>query len=226
MFRGFSVGVAQPVELWIVDPAVAGSNPVAHPPEMQALAAYPFRATFAGPAFLRFLLRNRSLRDPRRPSSATLRDAMADDTSEINTEVFRTVPSALLVGVADEHLERCTAALVPLRIVRVDEPLLAFERIVRSRPFVIVVGHTRASLKASELEELRARARDVSAQVVEIAPGVRPARLTLELRAALRAAETSREWDDEIEVDLEDANHDTVSGTGAGGRPAGPRGRT
>ena len=27
----FMVGVAQPVELWIVAPVVAGSNPVAHP---------------------------------------------------------------------------------------------------------------------------------------------------------------------------------------------------
>jgi hypothetical protein len=31
MFRALSVAVAQSVELWIVDPAVAGSNPVGHP---------------------------------------------------------------------------------------------------------------------------------------------------------------------------------------------------
>ena len=106
------------------------------------------------------------------------------DEPDTRTATFQPFPAAMLVGLEDALVARCTAALKPLRIETVPDHRAACDRILLSRPFVIVV-------RRSPDEELMARARDISAQIVELAK-IGAQRLELNLKAALRAAQVIR----------------------------------
>jgi ABC-type arginine transport system ATPase subunit len=90
----------------------------------------------------------------------------------------------MLVGLGDALLAQCTAALKPLRIETVPDEKAACDRALLSRPFVIVVPHPAD-------EELTALARDISAQIVDLAK-TGAQRLELNLKAAYRAAQVIR----------------------------------
>ena len=132
------------------------------------------------------------------------------DAPEPSTEVSRPPPSALLVGVADELVVHCGKALSPLRILRAKDPAAACERILTARPLlVVVVAHPQSQSQSSrDMEELVARAYDVSALVIKIGASAQPEHVVLQLRSALKASVAPAATEDEIEIDIDDVVED------------------
>src|SRR5579863_5358206 len=105
------------------------------------------------------------------------------------TPHFYVLPAAMLVGVSRDLEVEVTAALSPLKILRVGHVAGACERMVATRPLVVVLE---ARPKDSELEALRATVLDISAQIVILSEYADPERRRAELIAARRAATQMR----------------------------------
>jgi hypothetical protein len=96
----------------------------------------------------------------------------------------------MLVAVEPAMADELGEMLAALKVLKVAHVRAACERMLATRPLVVVVGKRP---KRDELEALRATALDISAQVVVLENVADPTKRRLEVAAALRAAETLRD---------------------------------
>jgi hypothetical protein len=105
------------------------------------------------------------------------------------TPIFQPVPSLMLVGVAPELADDCARAFPAVRALRVGHSAAAVERMLVTRPLVVVLGD---ELHASEVELVKDCARDIQAEVLR-ASSVDRSDLAASVREALLLAERNRE---------------------------------
>jgi len=111
------------------------------------------------------------------------------NSNHIPTKPFTPIPCAMLVAVPAEHVDECVTLLAPLRALKVGHVRAACERMLTTRPLVVVVG---GSPLEEEMDTLREIADSISSQIVILSDRLDPARRKLELAGALRAAQTTR----------------------------------
>ena len=85
--------------------------------------------------------------------------------AETATRRFVTNPNAMAIGLSEALADACTQHLAPLPVMRVAHVVAACERMVVTRPQVIVV-----MANADKLEMLRERAQDVGVELAELTP--------------------------------------------------------
>ena len=100
------------------------------------------------------------------------------------TRKFSFDPSAMLLGLAEREADLCSHIVYPLAVMRVGHVTAAVERMLVTRPQLIV--HT-MNLRDTEIALLRERAQDVGAQLVGIVEGIAEADLAPLLLTAMRA---------------------------------------
>src|SRR5579864_8430911 len=86
-------------------------------------------------------------------------------SAPVSTPIFGPAPCAMLVGIEAERVDRCKDALEPVPVIRVAHAQAAIERMLVTRPLVVVV---RSGMGALDLGPLKEAAHDIGAQVVEI----------------------------------------------------------
>jgi hypothetical protein len=107
------------------------------------------------------------------------------------TPIFQPVPSLMVVG-ADDGLADEVARSVPgLAHLRVAHAAAAVERMLVTRPLVVIVDE---SVAGADFERLVESARDIRAEVLRVSSATR-ASLEASLQSAVLSAERSRtEW--------------------------------
>jgi hypothetical protein len=105
------------------------------------------------------------------------------------TPLFQPVPSVMFVGADDVFALECTLALPDLSHLRVAHAAAAVERMVVTRPLVVVVDE---SVMGPGLDQVIECARDIRAEVLRVSSALRENLATM-LRSAVLAAEKSRE---------------------------------
>jgi hypothetical protein len=83
------------------------------------------------------------------------------------TRKFIAKPGAMAVGLPDALAEASSAHLAPLPVMRVAHVAAACERMVVTRPQVIIALST-----VDKLDVLRERATDIGAELAELSPGM------------------------------------------------------
>jgi hypothetical protein len=104
------------------------------------------------------------------------------------TPNFQPVPSVMFVGADDEFALECALALPDLSHLRVGHAAGAVERMLVTRPLVVVVDE---SVTGSGLEQVIDCARDIRAEILRVSSALRE-NLAAMLRSAVLAAEKSR----------------------------------
>jgi hypothetical protein len=105
------------------------------------------------------------------------------------TPLFSPAPSLMVVGPDGDLLAACTEAVAGLQVLRVVHAAAAVERMLVTRPLVVVLDE---SLSKSDVEQVVECARDIRAEVV-VATKERGPTLAQRLRSAALAAEQRRE---------------------------------
>lgn len=95
----------------------------------------------------------------------------------------------MLIGLGEHEAELCSQILRRMTVLRVGHTTAATERMLVTRPLVVVCT---SELERAEIDKLRERAQDVGATVVAIASGISQAELAPRLFAALAEAELAR----------------------------------
>jgi hypothetical protein len=106
------------------------------------------------------------------------------------TPMFHPAASLMLVGCEDDLAEECARAFPELLVLRVAHASAAMERMLVTRPLVVLLGAEITN--ASEHAVVIDCARDIRAEVVRVA-SVRSEDLQAVVRESLLLAETSRE---------------------------------
>lgn len=104
------------------------------------------------------------------------------------TPIFQPVPSLMLVGLESGVADECVRAFPSLRVLRVSHSAAAIERMLVTRPLVVLLGPELPRGDAAAVAEI---ARDIRAEVLraeELAPGT----LVPQLRASVLLAEQNR----------------------------------
>jgi hypothetical protein len=104
------------------------------------------------------------------------------------TPLFQPVPSVMFVGADDMFALECTLALPDLSHLRVAHAAAAVERMVVTRPLVVIVDD---SVTGPSLEQVIDCSRDIRAEVLRVSSALRENLATM-LRAAVLVAEKSR----------------------------------
>jgi hypothetical protein len=106
----------------------------------------------------------------------------------MSTPIFQPVPSLMFVGEDGSLADECEAKLPHLSVLRVKHAAAAVERMVVTRPLVVIVDET---VRDSDASEVIACAHDVAAEVVRMS--TEPAAAAVErIRAAAVYAESRR----------------------------------
>jgi hypothetical protein len=105
------------------------------------------------------------------------------------TPLFQPVPSIMLVGLDTELAAACEHAFPSLLVLRVGHGAAAVERMLVTRPLVVVVGE---NLARSEVALVTECARDIQAEVLRGTNASR-AEFPEYVRLALLVAERNRE---------------------------------
>ena len=106
------------------------------------------------------------------------------------TPMFHPAASLMLVACEDDLAEECTRAFHELLVLRVAHASAAMERMLVTRPLVVLLGPE--VTEASEHALVVDCARDIRAEVVRVAD-VRPEDLAVVVREALILAESTRD---------------------------------
>jgi hypothetical protein len=104
--------------------------------------------------------------------------------------MFHPAASLMLVGCEDDLAEECTRAFPELLVLRVAHASAAMERMLVTRPLVVLLGAEVTDARDGAL--VVECARDIRAEIVRVA-SVRREDLQASVRASLLLAETSRE---------------------------------
>ncbi len=104
------------------------------------------------------------------------------------TPIFQPVPSLMLVGLEADLAEECTRAFPELLVLRVGHSAAAVERMLVTRPLVVVLGVAIEGTDGAVLE----CARDIQAEILRES-SVSRAELAATVRASLLEAERNRE---------------------------------
>lgn len=104
------------------------------------------------------------------------------------TPIFQPVPAVMFVGSDDELASECAEALPHLQLLRVGHAAAAVERMLVTRPLVIVIDDSLSEENAARVVEC---AGDIRAEVLRPPSGSR-GRLAEPLRAAVLVAERHR----------------------------------
>jgi hypothetical protein len=102
----------------------------------------------------------------------------------MSTPLFQPVPSLMFVGEDDTLADECASALPHLSVLRVKHGAAAVERMVVTRPLVVVVDET---VREVDVGEVVACAHDVGAEVFRASATARSTALEGIRSAALRA---------------------------------------
>ncbi|HEX4446438.1 MAG TPA: hypothetical protein VH044_06875 [Polyangiaceae bacterium] len=105
------------------------------------------------------------------------------------TPIFQPVPSLMLVGVAGDVADGCARAFPALLVLRVGHTAAAVERMMVTRPLVVVLG---AELPRGDVEFVVQCARDIQAEVLRES-SVPPAEFVEAVQQSLLVAEENRE---------------------------------
>jgi hypothetical protein len=79
------------------------------------------------------------------------------------TPIFQPVPSLMLVGLASELADECARAFPALLVLRVGHSAAAVERMMVTRPLVVLLG---TELPRGDAEFVAQCARDIQAEVL------------------------------------------------------------
>lgn len=109
----------------------------------------------------------------------------------MSTPIFQPVPSLMFVGEEDDLADECARAMPQLNLLRVRHAAGAVERMVVTRPLVVVVDETVSQVNVAPVIEC---AKDVRAEVIRASAALR-ATLAEEVRSAALLAESKREAD-------------------------------
>ena len=104
------------------------------------------------------------------------------------TPIFQPVPSVMFVGSDEELARECAEALPALPLLRVAHAAGAVERMLVTRPLVVVID---ASIKDTTVAPVIDCAADIRAEVIRESSEVR-GRLAEAVRAAALVAERNR----------------------------------
>jgi hypothetical protein len=104
------------------------------------------------------------------------------------TPIFQPVPSLMFVGLEGDVADECAKAFPGMLILRVGHAAAAVERMLVTRPLVVVVGE----IASSETYLVEENARDIQAEVVH-ASRVPRRELPGTLRASMLQAERNRD---------------------------------
>ncbi|HEY8089566.1 MAG TPA: hypothetical protein VIF09_17020 [Polyangiaceae bacterium] len=104
------------------------------------------------------------------------------------TPVFTTVPCLMFVGSDADLADECGRAVPAMSLLRVGHAAGAVERMLVTRPLVVVVDE---SVPRAEIARLSEVARDIGAEVVQASNALR-ADLAVAVRTAILAAERNR----------------------------------
>jgi hypothetical protein len=102
----------------------------------------------------------------------------------MSTPIFQPVPSLMFVGEVGSLADECERQMPHLSVLRVKHAAAAVERMVVTRPLVVVVED---AVPEAELDEVIACAHDVTAEVVRAFPESVVAAVERIRDAALRA---------------------------------------
>jgi hypothetical protein len=106
----------------------------------------------------------------------------------VSTPLFQPVPSVMFVGIDGELVDDCVTALPHLSVLRVKHAAGAVERMVVTRPLVVVVGD---AVPAPDLATVVECASDIRAEVLEASAAPRED-LASRIRSAALVAERRR----------------------------------
>jgi hypothetical protein len=106
------------------------------------------------------------------------------------TPMFHPAASLMLVGCEDDLARECARAFPELLLLRVAHASAAMERMLVTRPLVVLLGAEVTDVRDGGL--VIECARDIRAEVVRVA-NVPPGDLQASVRASLLLAEKSRE---------------------------------
>jgi hypothetical protein len=106
----------------------------------------------------------------------------------MSTPIFQPVPSVMFVGSDDDLATECAEALPHLPLLRVVHAAAAVERMLVTRPLVVVIDESLTEANAARVVEC---ASDIRAEVLRPASDSR-GRMAEPLRAAVLAAERAR----------------------------------
>ena len=106
------------------------------------------------------------------------------------TPMFHPAASLMLVGCEDDLADECPRAFPELLVLRVAHASAAVERMLVTRPLVVLLGEEVTDARDGGL--VIECARDIRAEIVRVA-SVPRADLQASVRAALLLAESSRE---------------------------------
>src|SRR5580693_5441369 len=105
------------------------------------------------------------------------------------TPIFQPVPSLMLVGIEAEVADECGRAFPSMLLLRVGHAAAAIERMLVTRPLVVLLGSALPRPDADAVAEI---ARDIRAEVIR-AGDVASATLVARLRASILLAEQNRD---------------------------------
>jgi hypothetical protein len=100
------------------------------------------------------------------------------------TPRFTTPPVILFIGSDESLADECALANPVVPVLRVDHPAAAVERMLVTRPIVVVIDE---SVSADDVTSITEHAQDIRAGVVH-ASAVQPGELTAAVRDAIIAA--------------------------------------
>lgn len=109
----------------------------------------------------------------------------------MSTPIFQPVPSLMFVGEEDDLADQCAAAMPQLQLLRVKHAAGAVERMVVTRPLVVVVDEAVSEANVALVVEC---AKDIRAEVIRASVALR-ATLGEEVRSAALLAESKRASD-------------------------------
>jgi hypothetical protein len=111
----------------------------------------------------------------------------ATESTRMRTPIFAPAPSIMLVGVSDEIAAWCVATFQALRVLRVAHSFAASERVLATRPLVVVIG-----VGVSADGSLGELASDACSEVVQLHDSFAPAFIETTVREAVVRAEQRR----------------------------------
>jgi hypothetical protein len=104
-----------------------------------------------------------------------------------STRKMAVLPSAMAVGLSDAIADVCAAQLEPIPVMRVGHTLAASERMVVTRPQIVIV-----MAGCDQIDMLRERAGDVGAELAELKAEMNEPEIVAAVATAKSRAEQRR----------------------------------